>query len=155
EEYMTLLPGARAITPARHDRMPYRVFLAQISERLRLTYDGRPNGYESARQLRADIELIAASLQANKGANAGLFHVRRLLRRIATFGFHLAALDVRQHASVLHKVIALGFDDPQWMARPSAERRKRLADALERDAGTRAELDALGKRTLAVFDAIM
>ncbi len=32
---MTLLPGARAITPARHDRMPYRVFLAQIGERLR------------------------------------------------------------------------------------------------------------------------
>jgi hypothetical protein len=29
EHYMTLLPGARAITPARHDRMPYR-FLAQV-----------------------------------------------------------------------------------------------------------------------------
>jgi phosphoenolpyruvate carboxylase len=48
EEYMTLLPGARAITPARHDRMPYRVFLAQIGERLRHTYEGRANGYENA-----------------------------------------------------------------------------------------------------------
>ncbi|HEY4210888.1 MAG TPA: phosphoenolpyruvate carboxylase [Steroidobacteraceae bacterium] len=155
EEYMTLLPSARAITPARHDRMPYRVFLAQIGERLRHTYDGRPNGYENARQFRRDIELIVASLVANKGTHAGLYYVRRLLCRIDTFGFHLATLDVRQHASVLHQVISLGLDDPQWTTRPSAERRKILAAALEQDTGMRTELDALGKRTLSVFDAVV
>jgi phosphoenolpyruvate carboxylase len=154
EQYMTLLPGARAITPARHDRMPYRVFLAQIGERLRCTYDGRANGYEKAQQLRDDVRLLAASLQANKGTNAGLYYVRRLLRRIDTFGFHLATLDVRQHASVLHQVIARGYDDPQWLERPSAERRELLADALEHDRGPKVELDALGKRNLAVFEAI-
>ena len=154
EQYMTLLPGARAITPARHDRMPYRVFLAQIQERLRCTYDGRANGYEKAQQFREDVRLIAASLQANKGTNAGLYYVRRLMRRIDTFGFHLATLDVRQHASVLHQVIARGYDDPQWLERSSAERRKLLADALEHDRGPTIELDALGKRNLAVFEAI-
>ncbi len=154
EQYMTLLPGARAITPARHDRMPYRVFLAQIGERLRMTYDGRANGYEKAQQFRDDIRLIAASLQANKGTNAGLYYVRRLLRRIDTFGFHLVTLDVRQHASVLHQVIARGYDDPKWLERPSAERRKLLGDALEHDRGPTIELDALGKRNLAVFEAI-
>jgi phosphoenolpyruvate carboxylase len=151
---MTLLPGARAITPARHDRMPYRVFLAQIQERLRCTYDGRANGYEKAQQFREDVRLIAASLQANKGTNAGLYYVRRLMRRIDTFGFHLATLDVRQHASVLHQVIARGYDDPQWLERSSAERRELLADALEHDRGPTIELDALGKRNLAVFEAI-
>ncbi len=155
DEYMVLLPGARAITPARHDRMPYRVFFAQIGERLRHTYEGRANGYQNLRQFRADVRLVATSLQANKGANAGLFYVQRLLHRIDTFGFHLATLDVRQHASVLHEVIARGFDDPDWMRRSSAERRKLLADALQRDSGPSVELDALGKRTLAVFDAIM
>jgi phosphoenolpyruvate carboxylase len=154
EQYMTLLPGARAITPARHDRMPYRVFLAQIQERLRCTYDGRANGYEKAQQFREDVRLIAASLQANKGTNAGLYYVRRLMRRIDTFGFHLATLDVRQHASVLHQVIARGYDDPQWLERSSAERRELLADALEHDRGPTIELDALGKRNLAVFEAI-
>ena len=154
EQYMTLLPSARAITPARHDRMPYRVFLAQIRERLRLTYDGRANGYEKAQQFRDDIRLIAASLQANKGTNAGLYYVRRLLRRIDTFGFHLVTLDVRQHASVLHQVIARGYDDPKWLERPSAERRKLLAEALEHDRGPTIELDALGKRNLAVFESI-
>ena len=155
EEYMRLLPGARAITPARHDRMPYRVFLAQIGERLRGVYSGRATGYESARQFRDDIALIAASLKANKGVHAGLFYVERLLRRIDTFGFHLAALDVRQHVDVLHAVLAQGFDDPQWPTRGSAERRAALAQALERDRGPVTELDALGKRTLAVFDAIV
>ena len=155
EHYMTLLPGARAITPARHDRMPYRVFLAQIGERLRGAFDGRASGYEQARQFRDDVALIAASLKANKGANAGLFYVKRLLRRIDTFGFHLATLDVRQQAGVLHQVIAQGLADDQWLARTRRERRDLLAEALEKDRGPVRELDALGKRTLAVFEAIM
>src|SRR5207245_6513933 len=135
EQYTRLLPGARAITPARHDRMPYRVFLAQLGERLRSTYEGRASGYESARQFRDDVSLIATSLKANKGANAGLFYVERLLRRIDAFGFHLATLDVREHASVLHAVVARGFDDPLWLGRSSRERRDRLAEALEKDRG--------------------
>jgi phosphoenolpyruvate carboxylase len=153
EDYMTLAPSARSVTPARHDRMPYRVFLAQIGERLRLTYEGRANGYESARQFRDDVRLIAASLAANKGANAGLFYIRRLLHRIDIFGFHLASLDVRQHASVLHEIIASGNDDPGWLGRSRAERRQLLAAMIAKDAGPRVELDALGKRNLAVFEA--
>lgn len=154
EEYMALLPGARGITPARHDRMPYRVFLAQMGERLRHTYEGRANGYENAGQLKDDLRVIAASLTANKGRNAGLFYVERLLRRVSTFGFHLAALDVRQHARVLHEVIARGFDDPRWLERPRAERRRLLTEAIEKDSGPRTELDAQGKRMLAVLEAI-
>ncbi len=155
EEYMRRLPGARAITPARHDRMPYRVFLAQIGERLRGVYDGRAAGYENARQFREDLSLIATSLKDHKGVNAGLFYVERLLRRIDTFGFHLATLDVRQHRDVLHAVVAQGFDDSRWPTRSSAERCALLTQALEKDRGPVSELDALGKRTLAVFDAIM
>ena len=155
EHYMTLLPGARAMTPARHDRMPYRVFLAQIGERLRGAFEGRASGYEKPRQFRDDLALIASSLKANKGANAGLFYVERLLRRIDTFGFHLATLDVRQQAGVLHQVIAQGMADEQWLSRSPRERRDLLAEALEKDRGPVTELDALGKRTLAVFDAIM
>ncbi len=154
EHYGTVLPGARAGTPARHDRMPYRVFLAQIGDRLRATFEGRATGYEKARLFRDDVALIAASLKANRGANAGLFYVERLLRRIDTFGFHLATLDVRQHADVLHQVIAQGLADDQWLARSRHERRDLLAEALEKDRGPVTELDALGKRTLAVFDAI-
>ncbi|HXZ59910.1 MAG TPA: phosphoenolpyruvate carboxylase [Steroidobacteraceae bacterium] len=155
ERYATLLPAARGHVPLHHERMPYRQFLGQISERLRHANDGRAAGYEGPQQFRADVALIAASLRANKGANAGLFYVERLLRRIDTFGFHLAALDVRVHASVLHQVITRGLDDPAWPGRGSAERRALLHAALEKDRGPAVELDALGKRSLAVFEAIV
>jgi phosphoenolpyruvate carboxylase len=155
ERYMALLPGAQVATPARHDRMPYRVFLGQIAERLRATYDGRANAYENPRQLLDDLGLIVGSLAANKGRHAGLYLVQRLIRRVETFGFHFATLDVRQHADVHHRVLAQGLDDPQWLARPGAERHDRLVLAIERDLGPRRELDALGKRTIAVFEAIM
>ncbi len=155
DEYSTLLPGSRSITPARHDRMPYRVFLAQIGARLRNTFEGRANAYEDAAQLRADVRLIAESLRANKGWNAGHHSVRQLLRRIDTFGFHLATLDVRQESAVHHEVLARGLDDPRWRARPSAERHRLLAHAIERDTGSRVELDPLGKRALGVFEALL
>jgi phosphoenolpyruvate carboxylase len=155
DEYMTLLPSARSVTPARHDRMPYRVFLAQIGERLRHTYEGRPNGYETAQQFRSDVMLISESLRANKGWNAGHHYIRRLLTRIDTFGFHVATLDVRQHTDVHHQVIGRGLDDPNWQSRSNAERSKLLSDALARDVGPRAEFDALARRTLGVFEAIV
>ena len=155
EHYSMLMPGARSATPPRHDRMPYRVFFGQVAERLRLTYEQRPNGYESVQQFRRDIQCAGESLLANRGANAGFYPVQRLLCRIDTFGFHLATLDVRQQADVHHQVIARGFDDPTWMQRSAAERHVLLTDAIERDLGPQADLDAVGKRTLGVFEAIM
>jgi phosphoenolpyruvate carboxylase len=155
ELYATLIPGALGITPMRHDRMPYRVFLGQVSERLRLTYDRRPNGYEGPQQFLRDLKLITVSLKANKGFHAGWGNVQRLIRRVETFGFHLATLDLRQHAEIHHRVIGQGLDDPNWMARTPAERHDLLVQAIERDAGVKMELDALGRRTLGVFEAIL
>jgi phosphoenolpyruvate carboxylase len=99
--------------------------------------------------------LICESLKANKGENAGLFYVRRFLKRIDTFGFHVATLDIRQHTSVHHEVLARGLDDPKWMNRPAAERLALLSDALARDAAPVGDLDALARRTLGVFEAMV
>ncbi|HEV7606530.1 MAG TPA: phosphoenolpyruvate carboxylase, partial [Steroidobacteraceae bacterium] len=155
ELYATLIPGALGITPMRHDRMPYRVFLGQIAERLRVTYENRPNGYEGPQQFLRDLKLIAASLKANKGFHAGWGNVQRLIVRVETFGFHLATLDLRQHAEIHHRVIARGLDDPNWMVRTPAERHDLLVQAIERDAGVKMDLDALGRRTLGVFEGIL
>jgi phosphoenolpyruvate carboxylase len=154
EHYMVLLPAAQSLSPARHDRMPYRVFLGQVMERLRSTYEGRQNQYESATEFLEDINLIATSLRENKGEHAGLFSVRRLIRRIRTFGFHLATLDIRQHAAAHRTVVGQGLADPQWTTRSSEERTERLREALERDEGPTAVLDASGKRALWVFEAL-
>ena len=155
EEYRVLLPGARMDSQSRHDRMPYRSFFAQVAERLHHTYEGRPNRYENAAQFLGDLQLVTDSLRANRGINAGYHQVRRLVQRARTFGFHLAMLDLRQHADVHHEVLAQGLDDPQWLQRPAAERHALLASILERDAGPTGAFDALGKRVLAVFDAAM
>jgi phosphoenolpyruvate carboxylase len=154
EAYGTLLPGAQALAPARHDRMPYRVFFGQISERLKSTYDGRPNAYQSPDELLADVTLAADSLIENRGRHAGYFLVRRLLRRVRTFGFHLATLDVIQHAQVHDEVIAQGLDSKEWPALPAEERLGRLRDLLDRDQGPIAAFDAMGRRSLWVFEAI-
>ena len=155
EEYRTLVPAALGMGATHHDRMPYRILLGQIAERLRATNEGRSSGYHQPAQFRADIELIAQSLLMNRGVHAGYFSARRLLARIDTFGFHLATLDLRAHASVHHAVLAQGLDDPQWLGRSAAERHARLIEILENDAGPTGPFDALGKRTLAVFDAIV
>ena len=155
ELYAALIPGALGTTPMRHDRMPYRVFLGQVAERLRLTYDRRPNGYEGPLQFLRDLKLISFSLRANKGFHAGWGNVQRLIRRVETFGFHLATLDLRQHSEIHHRVIGQGLDDPNWMVRTPTERHDLLVQAIERDAGVKVELDALGRRTVGVFEAIL
>jgi len=154
EAYTTILPGAKALAPARHDRMPYRVFFGQISERLQASYEGRPNAYQSPDELLTDVGLAAESLLQNRGRHAGYFLVRRLMRRIRTFGFHLATLDVIQDARVHDEVIAQGLDQKTWPALPPEERLRQLRDFLLRDQGPTASFDAMGRRSLWVFEAI-
>ena len=154
-EYDILLPRAREFASTRHDRMPYRIFLAQVGERLRTTYDGRPNHYESAEQFMRDIELAAASLRANHGRHAGLFPVERFLCRARTFGFHLATLDVRQHSAVHRDVVSQGLGREDWASETPQARRVALCESITRDRGPVAGFDAVGRRTLAVFETMM
>jgi phosphoenolpyruvate carboxylase len=154
DQYQTLLSASHSLSPARHDRMPYRVFLGQVMERLRATYEGRQAQYESASHFLADLNLIHDSLMANKGAHAGAFPVSRLIRRVKTFGFHLATLDIRQSSTVHRAVVGQGLGDPDWRARSIDDRTARLRIALERDESPSALLDATGKRSLWVFEAL-
>ena len=104
-------------------------------------------------ELLADIQLAADSLAANRGRHAGHFLVRRFMRRVRTFGFHLATLDVTQHAHVHDAVIGQGLGQPQWPTCPE-ERLRQLRDLLARDQGPTGAFDAIGRRTLGVFEAI-
>ena len=134
--------------------MPYRVFLRLIQERLQATFDDTANPYEKAAEFQADIELIADSLEQNKGQFAGLFAVRRLLRRVSTFGFHLVTLDVRQDAMVHRQVIGemLGIDD--WLEWPAEKRQQRIVEAIESRDPPPMEQSVAARKTLAVFQAI-
>jgi phosphoenolpyruvate carboxylase len=152
--YAGHFPKAGHSVPGRHKGMPYRVFLRLVRERLQATFDDKAFPYESPEEFLADIDLIADSLRANKGRNAGLFAVRRLQRRVHTFGFHIATLDVRQNALVHRRVIGEGLNEQGWLERGIRARTTRLKEALERRESPQPPLSSEARRTLAVFQAI-
>ncbi len=115
------LQAAMAIRP-RHRDMPYRCLLSLMHARLQATLDDDPQGYANADEFERDVALIAGSLEQHKGEHAGLFAVRRLLRRVRTFGFHLARLDVRQDARVHDDALSGLLDDARWAERDRGER---------------------------------
>ena len=154
EKYRGIFPNAYHAVPARHRDMPYRVFLRLIQQRLQTTYDDDVFPYEKVSQLVDDIELIADSLAENKGQQAGLFAVRRLLRRINTFGFHLVTLDVRQDAEVHRTVIGECLGEPDWADLPAETRTERLVDAISTRESAGLTLSTQARKTIAVFQAI-
>ncbi len=154
EEYRAIFPNAYHAVPARHRDMPYRVFLRLVQARLQSTYDDDIYPYEKVDQLIEDIELVAESLTFNKGRHAGLFVVKRLLRRIRTFGFHMVTLDVRQDAEVHRRVIGECLGDDEWMERPAEERAERIIEAIEQRENAPMTLSTLARKTIAVFQAI-
>ena len=90
----------------------------------------------------------------NRGRHAGYFLVRRFMRRVRTFGFHLATLDVTQHAHLHDQVIAQGLGIADWPLLAPDERLRQLRDLLARDQGPTSNFDAIGRRSLWVFEAI-
>lgn len=122
-----------AVAAAEAD-MPYRRVLAGMAAKLDATVSGDTDGYPLAADLDADLAVLQASLEENRGRDAGVFQVRRARRRLQTFGFHLVMLDCRQDAE-LHR-IAVGelLGDRGWADRTVAERLDGLERALAADA---------------------
>ena len=155
-QYANQLPEAAAGIAERHRDMPYRRMFTFIAARLDATNHDGPQAYTNAEELLADIGLVRAGLESNRGRHAGLFGVRRLIEKVRTFGFHLATLDARQDSLVHREVAAelLGRDD--WMELPIADRCEVLAAEHEsmRHKASGADLTATARETLAVFRAI-
>ena len=81
---------------------PYRRKLSFVGRRLEnlLERPAEP-GYDDADALLADLELMDASLRANRGARIADGALADLRRQVELFGFHIAKLDVRLHANQL------------------------------------------------------
>ncbi len=152
--YSGHFPNARGITPLRHREMPYRVFMRLVLARLQSTYREGLYPFDSAEELAADLRLIATSLRGNRGQHAGLFAVRRLVRRVETFGFHFMTLDIRQEALVNRRIIGNHLNEPQWLERSPEYRLERLRRALAENESPAGDLDNEGKRAVGIFQAI-
>ena len=134
--------------------MPYRVFMRLVMARLQSTYSEGLYPFESAEELSADLRLIAASLRSNRGQHAGLFAVRRLVRRVETFGFHFMTVDIRQEAIVNRRIIGHHLNEPQWLEQTPQYRLDRLRRALSENESPAGDLDNEGKRAVGIFQAI-
>lgn len=154
EEYAARLPDADAAVPGRYRDMPYRRLLWLMTERLDRKGRREEGGYGPPEELRADLALIADSLARHAGARAGLALVRRALRRVDVFGFHLAALDVRQDAEVHRRVAGALLGDDGFEARTPGERAALLSAEGPAEQPAGGGLDDEARRTLEVFETL-
>ena len=104
-------------SPQRADE-PYRRALSGIYARLAETARvldhfeplrheiGHGNAYATPEALRADLKILANSLKLNGGARLAGGRLRRLLRAVQVFGFHLAPIDLRQNSDVHARSVA-------------------------------------------------
>lgn len=60
--------------------------------------DKRSEAYTCAEELLIDLKLVRESLLADGERELAQGELRRLIRQVEVFGFHFAALDVRQHS---------------------------------------------------------
>ena len=102
----------------RFQQEPYREKLVMVYRRLMATLRktqlpldeqsdaDMPRAYSDAEAFLHDLNLIRESLEANKGERLVRGRFRRLMRAVEVFGFHLASIDVRQHADHHRQTVA-------------------------------------------------
>jgi phosphoenolpyruvate carboxylase len=79
---------------------PYRRALSGIRARL------AADGYGTPEEFSADLQVIAASLEAQGAGRLGRGRLAMLQRKVSLFGFHLAPIDLRQSSSEHERVVA-------------------------------------------------
>ena len=88
------------------DSEPYRQGCVLARQRLEAARDGGPRAYGSPDEFIADLKMFEASLRANGGGLLADGRMSRVRRLAIMIGFHLAALDIRQHTDLHHAAIA-------------------------------------------------
>ena len=107
------LAALRAADPERwaelEKRSPseqHRQFLLHVGDRLRATRSEDRDRYESSDELLADLRSVQDSLAGAGAPRQAYGELQHLIWQAETFGFHLAALEVRQHSHVHANALA-------------------------------------------------
>lgn len=126
---------------------PYRKALVAVYARLyatatslglhphaHLPVDDAPP-YGGAAEFGRDLDVIGSSLMANGSQRIAMGRLRNLRRAVDVFGFHLAALDMRQHSavheSVLDELFERGAGKPGYAKLAEDQRRQWLLQELQ------------------------
>ena len=148
---------------------PYRMKLGYIHQRLlatreRLKEDGEHvagQDYAAAQELHGELAVMQRSLLVNQGELIAQGSLAQLLHLVNAFGFHLAIMDIREHASKHHVVLEQLFeriDGPSaYMKLGRDDRTKLLASELSSKrplSSVTTPLDGEAATTLATFVTI-
>ena len=112
---------------------PYRRKCGLIGERLRRTESNQPGGYGAAEALLDDLAIIEKSLERHRGHRIAAGPLLDLRRRIETFDFSLAELEIRQHADRHAEAVAELLSlagAPGYLALDEAQRQTALEEQL-------------------------
>ncbi|WP_435346307.1 phosphoenolpyruvate carboxylase [Haloarchaeobius sp. HRN-SO-5] len=155
------LPGVAEEAAERYPNEPYRQKLKLMRERLDRVDDVRPGGYDDADELGADLDVLAESLRANGAESVVDANLDPVRRQVATFGFSLASLDLRDHQENHTETVEAVFDSVgvDYRAADEDERVALLTDAILQDEAIvdvtdREGFDDLPARVLRRFDCL-
>ena len=136
-----LFPDDAKRSDERYRHQPYRQKLLYVYRRLGATLEAsgrpwradhrlRPGAYPSAAALLEDLHLLQRSLLAHRGERIAGGRLGTLVRQAEIFGFHLASLDIREHAgrhtSAVAEVLGRYGIAPGYAAASEAERSRFL-----------------------------
>jgi phosphoenolpyruvate carboxylase len=125
---------------------PYRLKLNIMAQRLEANLKASDHwqrvdaehsvAYAHPHEFLAELELIQSSLNEHRGQALAQGRLQRFIRRVKIFGFHLASMDIRQHAEVHHQTIAellkaLGHHD-DYLSLDLQQRQILLMQSLQR-----------------------
>ncbi|WP_339103028.1 phosphoenolpyruvate carboxylase [Haloterrigena salinisoli] len=155
------LPGSARTAEERYPGEPYRQKLKLMRERLARVGDVRPGGYDDVEELLDDLAVIAQSLRNNGGESVVEAHVDPIRRQVATFGFSLASLDLREHQQKHTDAIAeaLEREGIDYKSLSEDERVELLTDAVLQDdplidLSETGDLSDDSARVLELFDSL-
>jgi phosphoenolpyruvate carboxylase len=118
----------------RNPEEPYRRFFALVRERLRATARTEREGYPDAAALLADLRLAERALRAQRADWIAAGDLHDVIREAEVFGFHLARLDIREHADrhgqAVGELLARRGYEPDYERLGEAARQSLLARAL-------------------------
>ncbi len=162
-----LLPDIWQREAIRTSSEPYRLKCSYIHARLLNTrsrvHSSSPHvpgvDYSHPDGLDAELEMMSRSLEESRGGMIAAGGVARVRRAVATFGFQMATLDVREHAGKHGSAIEEMFDlvGTDLKAMGARQRFQVLSSELRNVrplSGARTELSGDSDRTLGTFHAI-
>lgn len=115
-EKKALLPSAALASLTSLSHEPWREFVTVIRHLLKDAETNFESPYVHPETLNEDLKALMASLDAVGAQRLAMNEVKPILLQLETFGFHMAALDIREnsdfHAAAVTQLLkAAGFED--------------------------------------------